>query len=230
MSEKKRPIVRIVSPFISAMLAYECLASCRRTSSSSASARSFCRKSPANASGREGADREDPSGPSWKTVKDIPGRGAQPDRSRSRLAVRQIQVSLAVVAPSKGQDFRLAASGQQFSGRPPRAGDAWARGVRAPRRAPVLPGRQEALHSAPPIAPMLLQGFPLCGRYRLRAVPPGLGLLQDDRQDGHRAVRRPRRGMQRGEPGLDVAMGYLSDPAAFERRAGSACGDRFGSP
>ena len=56
---------------------------------------------------------EDPAAAARQLLEHGPGRRGQPHGTRSGLAVPQVEVALAVVAPSESQDLPLAATGQQ---------------------------------------------------------------------------------------------------------------------
>ena len=162
----------------------------------------------------EGTGRggEDPPASPLQPVQDMPGGRRQPDRSRTRLAVREEQPALAIVDPSQRQDLALAAAGQQQQAddRNPPVG--FAARQNRPETAD-LRNRQETFAPLPPVAP------DAPGRVAvLRPVAVDLRLPHDDRQDRSRPVRRRGRRVQRSEPALDVPPRYLGDPALPEPR------------
>ena len=182
--------------------------SCRRTSSQSGF---FPHMLPEGIQpiprGAQVSDRKDPLGRPWQTVQDIPRCSAQPDRARPRLAVRQIELPLAVEAPLEGQDLRLAAPCEEKEPDSRRV----KRAIRLvtiqdPGEAAVFFGRQKSLGSCLSIAANAPAGVAVLG-----AVTPGFRLLHDDGQDRRGTVRRGRRGVERAKPVLHVLAGYRSD-------------------
>ena len=131
-----------------------------------------------------------------RTVQDIPRCSAQPDRARPRLAVRQIELPLAVEAPLEGQNFRLAAPCEEKEPDSRRV----KRTIRLvtvqdPGEAAVFFGRQKSLGSCLSIAAYAPAGVAVLG-----AVTPGFRLLHDDGQDRRGTVRRRRCRVERAKP------------------------------
>ena len=157
---------------------------------------------------------KDPLWRSRQTVEDMPRRGAEPDCARSSFAIGQVKSSLPVETPFEGQDFRLAASGQEKQ--PDHRRMLWTFRLVTLQNlgeAAVLFRRQEPLGSRLTVAADTLAGIAV-----LWAMPPSFPLLHDDGQDRRRAVRRRGRCVEGAKPGLHILMGYRSDAAPFEER------------
>ena len=152
---------------------------------------------------------KDPWAGSLQCIENASGRLRQPHGSGACLAVAEEQMALAVIRPAQRQDLALAASRKQE-----KADDRnlpWST-VRMGRQRCGQPADlfvgQEAFAPLPAVSPDAPAGVgplgPKAHRFRLP---------HDDGKHRHGAIRRNRRGVQRGEPVPDVVPADVRDPA-----------------